>query len=79
MHRSWPQFLDADGAVVQQSAIPVAATGRPPLWIVDPARRPFHAARLRVGTQGYFMEGLRRVAVCRVVALIELSPAIESE
>ena len=72
MHCIWPQFLDADGAVVQQSATPVAATGRAYMWIVDPARRPFHAARLRVGTQGYFMEGLQRVAECRVEALIGL-------
>jgi hypothetical protein len=42
------------------------------MWIVNSDYIYYHKNRLKIGTKGYFMEGVRITAECEVIELIGL-------
>ncbi|MEP5232196.1 MAG: hypothetical protein ABJQ78_12250 [Alloalcanivorax sp.] len=60
VHMIWPEFLDDQGNVILD-ATPgiIAKRGKANMWVVDEARRPYHAERIRVGTKGVWWRGGR--------------------
>ncbi|MGA0557009.1 hypothetical protein ACO2Q8_10185 [Larkinella sp. VNQ87] len=69
----WPEFLDKNGVLFAEEFEPIEPYGRALMWIVNPAlRRTVHQHRIKVGTRGYFMEGLTKVGVCEVTRILGL-------
>jgi hypothetical protein len=63
----WPEFISEDREVLPEGEIPV--TGRALMFIVNLDNEHIHRDRISVGTRGAFVEGPKKVAVCRVVAV----------
>lgn len=53
----WPEFEDEHGNVRPTTTGPVALAGTARMWIVNPAQRPLHRARLALGTRAYLLNG----------------------
>lgn len=68
----WPEFIDQQGNIVTRTDQPVSTSGRAQMWIVNNEMREFHQMRIRIGLEGFFMEGGRRVAICHVTEIIGL-------
>ena len=60
-----PEFEDSSGAAYPAGK-PVPVSGTAKMWITFDHMRPIHAARIHVGTRGYFREGRRRIGECVV-------------
>lgn len=69
----WPDFEDDKGNVIIDTEVDIISTGTARMWIITPAMRKVHQERIRVGTRGFFMEGLGRVAECEVIELVGLN------
>lgn len=73
IHMIMPEILAPDGTVMRNTnpgAIPTK--GKANMWVVFEERRPFHAAKIQVGTKGYWVRGsfrLARVVVTKVGSL----------
>jgi hypothetical protein len=68
-----PEFL-TDSGELESDGHPVAWTGRATMWILIPEmRQQVHQRRIKLGTQGYFMEGNKRVAEAIVTKIIGLN------
>lgn len=71
-----PEFLDKNGKPIDKNT-PVPLQGRASMRILFPEMRErIHKHRLKIGTEGHFMEGSRRigdVVVDEIVALYENS------
>jgi hypothetical protein len=67
----WPEFISPSGSVLPEGEVPVE--GKALMFVVNPERRQFHKQRVRVGVQGFFMEGARKVAQCEVTQVLGLS------
>ena len=70
MYMIWPEFLSPDGMVLPAGEVPLA--GFADMYVLFPESRPYHSERMRVGTDGYFMEGPNKVASCSIVAILGL-------
>jgi hypothetical protein len=68
----WPEFENADGAVLLQNDCSVPMSGIARMWVIVPERRPYHYEKIKPGLIGYFMEGPKRVAECEVIELVGL-------
>ncbi|MFD1145461.1 hypothetical protein ACFQ4C_30325 [Larkinella insperata] len=66
----WPEFEDGRGHLIKEG--PVLDQGVARMWIVSATTRPYHRARIQVGTVGYFMEGGIRIGVCEVIEVVGL-------
>jgi hypothetical protein len=69
----YPVFLGSDGELLpENTAANVEGIAR--MFILhDDLRRTEHSHRIRLGTQGYFVEGPRPVAVATVIRVVELA------
>lgn len=68
----WPEFLDAQGNLVRTTDKAVARTGKAQMWVVNDEMKEFHQGKIKVGLEGFFMEGGRRVAKCKVTEIVGL-------
>lgn len=66
----WPEFEDENQELVEEGVVP--ETGTALMWILSPDWRDYHREKIQMGTVGYFMEGIRKVAVCEVIELVGL-------
>ncbi len=71
----WPEFIDEAGLIRPMDEVPMEGLAR--MFVVNPKMLPFHLERLQVGTRGFFMEGVRKVATCEVTRVLKL-PVIET-
>lgn len=67
----WPEFIGPSGTVLPEGEVPMEGCAQ--MFVVNPDRRPFHAARVAIGVRGFFMEGARRVAECQVTRVLGLA------
>ncbi|MBK9526821.1 MAG: hypothetical protein IPO41_00470 [Acidobacteria bacterium] len=69
----YPVFLDSDGELLPENTVAnVEGTAR--MFILnDDLRRTEHRHRIRVGTQGYFVEGPFPIALATVTRVVELA------
>ncbi len=67
MYMIWPEFIDSSDSVLPEGPVPMS--GVADMFVLSPEFREYHANRLSIGARGFFMEGPRRVAECRVVQL----------
>lgn len=65
----WPEFEDEVGEVILDNSKSLNAIGVARMFIVSESYVAFHKERIFIGTKGYFMEGLRKVAECEVIEL----------
>jgi hypothetical protein len=63
----WPEFIDENGSIILDDRVPVPSSGIANMWIINPELRFYHSDKITVGKIGYFMEGSRRVAECKVI------------
>ncbi|UOQ65189.1 hypothetical protein [Hymenobacter volaticus] len=66
----WPEILHPDGELLTDGYVPMH--GLADMFIVFSRSRAFHQQHVKPGLRGYFVEGSRRVAVCEVVAILNL-------
>jgi translation elongation factor EF-Tu-like GTPase len=68
----WPIFLDNNGAeLTKGTVIPIVSNAN--FYIInDEFRRRVHRNKLHLNTDFHICEGLRKVAVCRVVKILSL-------
>lgn len=72
VHMIWPELLDENGDVILDTTPgDIAKRGKANMWVVDEARRPYHAGRIKIGTKGTWWRGGRiaRVTVIDVEGL----------
>ncbi len=67
----WPEFEDEYGELIVNGQVRQEGTAR--MWIVTPEMKAYHQSRIKIGTQGYFMEGSRRTADCEVIEIVSLT------
>lgn len=66
----WPELLDESGNVITDTTPGnMAPVGKANMWVVNEEMRQFHAARIKVGTKGYWVRGPLRLANVTVVAI----------
>lgn len=68
----WPEFLNENKSLIMDTCVPVPIEGLAQMWIIDPSMRQIHKTRVHIGTKGYFVEGMRKVAECEVIELVDL-------
>jgi hypothetical protein len=68
----WPEFENEGGEVILDNTTSVSPSGVARMWIIDSERRAYHVGKIKIGLRGYFMEGSRRVAECKVIELLGL-------
>ena len=64
-----PLFEDENGNLIDSG--PVLQEGVARMKIISEEMISYHILRLKIGTKGYFMEGIRRTADCEVIELGE--------
>lgn len=67
----WPEAVSDSGQPLPEGEIP--ATGLAYMFIVNADRRALHKARIAKGVCGFFMEGVKRVAACQVIEVLDLA------
>jgi hypothetical protein len=67
----WPEFEDEQGQVILENDRPVPESGTARMWIINPDRRKIHQEKIRIGTKGFFREGVI-TADCEVIELLDL-------
>lgn len=69
----WPIFLGLDGKPIPENIV-VNVEGVARMTVLnDDLRQTEHRNRIRVGTEGYFVEGPNQVAVANVIRVVELA------
>lgn len=68
----WPEFENENGELLLDNAAAVPLTGTARMWILVPEMRNYHRGKINVGLKGYFMEGIRKVAECEVIEILDL-------
>ena len=71
----WPEFLSTSGEALPEDNRRVPAEGLADMYVLNADLRDEHVKRIRVGTQGYLVEGPKKTAVCEVVAVLGLCDA----
>jgi hypothetical protein len=68
----YPEFEDENLNVITDTtqSVPVSGTAR--MWIAFSKMRSYHKDKIKVGLQGFFLEGGKRVAECTVIEIISL-------
>lgn len=66
----WPEFLGIDGEVLPLGQIP--DLGQANMFCFNTDSHSFHRQHIRPGVRGYFVEGSRRMGVCKVVEVLGL-------
>ncbi|MCW8857987.1 MAG: hypothetical protein OQJ95_11535 [Kangiella sp.] len=67
VHMIWPELLDEKNEIVLEvTQSNIAKQGKANMWVVDEARRPYHAKRIKIGTKGIWWRG-GRIAYVTVV------------
>ena len=77
-----PEFLDNDEKVIIDKNETINSEGYANMWILMPEMRvEVHQKRIKIGTIGYFVVGLTRIAKLEVVEIIGLfsNPSNENE
>ena len=69
----WPEFENTNGEVILDDKQSVQSTGIARMWVIDPLKRKYHLDKIAVGLKGYFMEGSKRVAECKVIEISGLA------
>ena len=67
----WPEFLGDDSQPLDDES-PVSLEGHASMWIVMPEMRASHRLRTKIGTQGHFMEGSRRIGDAKIEVIVGL-------
>lgn len=73
VYRIRPEFEDEAGNVIIDNESSVAISGTARMWVVYPPSRESHIEKIQVEIIGYFMEGLRKVAECKVIEILDLA------
>lgn len=74
----YPEFLGEDGEPVTEG-IAVPLEGKASMWVLSPEMRAsVHRLRAKVGVQGHFMEGARKVGDIRIEAIVGLHEEAQS-
>lgn len=68
----WPEFEDESGNVILDNTVSVPQTGTALMWVINTERRIYHRDKIKVGTIGYFKEGVMKTARCEVIEIIGL-------
>ncbi len=69
----FPEFEDEqENVFIEKEDIYVSPIGTARMWILDANLRKLHQQRIKVGTKGYFVEGIRNVAECEVTQILGL-------
>lgn len=68
----WPEFEDEKGHVIMENNIPVELHGTARMWIITDKFINHHKGKITVGTKGYFKEGLKSIAECEVIELLNI-------
>ncbi|MCE2596474.1 hypothetical protein Q4519_08585 [Motilimonas sp. 1_MG-2023] len=66
----WPEFISEAGEVLPEGE--VSSSGKALMFILVDERREYHSSRIAVGTMGYFTEGSKKVAECKVTDIVGL-------
>ncbi|WP_338767012.1 hypothetical protein WAF17_04965 [Bernardetia sp. ABR2-2B] len=66
----WAEFEDEQGNVIISKSKPVTQEGTAKMWIAISSSFLYHTERIKTGTIGYFMEGLKKTAFCKVIEII---------
>lgn len=69
----WPEFENEKGEVILDEDSTVSKNGTARMWVIMPERRQYHLDKINLGMTGYFMEGSRRVAICKVTEILGLT------
>ncbi|BDD05526.1 hypothetical protein [Aureibacter tunicatorum] len=65
----WPEFENEDGELIVSGKVLKEGVAR--MWIINNESRPYHQERIKIGTKGYFMEGIR-TGECEVIEIVGL-------
>lgn len=68
----WPLFLDSNGDELSKGTVIPNVSNANFYIINDEFRRTVHRNKLHVNTDFHICEGIRKVAVCRVVKILSL-------
>lgn len=71
VHMIWPEFEAEIGTPLEEGTA-VQAEGTATMWILDPGRRSYHAARLAPGVRGYLVVGVHKIAEVEVLETFDL-------
>lgn len=63
----WPEFEDENGDLILEGVVPRKGFAR--MWIINDAYREYHREKIKIGTIGYFREGIMTSARCEVIEL----------
>jgi len=66
----WPEFENENGELIESGIVLNEGIAR--MWIINDDLRAYHQDRIRRGTKGYFMEGVR-IGECEVIEIIGLN------
>lgn len=66
----WPEFENENGDLILDDKTPVSKSGTARMWIISDTKRAYHLDKIKVGTIGYFREGYKKVAVCKVIEIL---------
>jgi hypothetical protein len=72
MFMIWPEFENSEGEVILDNDSPVPQIGTARMWIIVPERRPYHYVHIKEGLWGYFREGAKKTAECRIIEIVGL-------
>jgi hypothetical protein len=68
----YPEFLDENNDVILDTTLPVPQTGKAQMWIFNKKFAEMHKRRIKIGQQGFFMEGSTKTAECEVIEIVGL-------
>lgn len=70
IHMIWPEFLDESGQVItEKNPEKISPKGKANMWVLLDERRPYHAQRIEIGTEGFWVIGSFKLAKVRVIKI----------
>ncbi|WP_282079532.1 hypothetical protein [Aquimarina algiphila] len=65
----WPEFESKNGELIESGIVLNEGIAR--MWIINDKLRAYHQERIKIGTKGYFIEGIR-TGECEVIDIVGL-------
>ena len=69
----WPEFLDSNGNVITEKNVPVPASGKARMWIINDSLRKYHQDKIKLGLKCNGHEGgtvVAKYVVSNIVGLM---------
>lgn len=69
----WPELLNESGDVILDKRVIPDESGKAIMWIGNPeTKKEIHRNRIKIGTQGYWVIGNKKLAKVRVTKILSL-------